>query len=92
MTNILRKSSREKNDNIVELSFVMEAVAEVALDLATLCLGRFVLFIFDDGKGLSVFNVVRNLNVTFILIVRWIKKLNCRRYGLFLESSSIRGE
>lgn len=55
------------------------------------CLGDdFFLFVVDDGNGKFIFDVVRSSNVTLIYILRWIKELNCKRYGLFWETSGIR--
>ena len=53
LSNIFRKSSWEKDDTIVELSFVMETVADVALESDT-CLGDCFFFLLSmTGKDPS---------------------------------------
>ena len=46
-SNILRKSSWEKDDTMVEASFVTEAVADVVLESNYFCLGDILLFLLS---------------------------------------------
>ena len=88
-SNISKKLSREKNDTMMESSFVMEAVAEVALESGILCLGVVFPLVVDEGERVFVLYVIGNLDLTFICILRWIVELNDEKCRSFLESSCI---
>ena len=55
LSNISRKLSWEKDDTMVEESFVTEVVAKVALESGSLCLGDFLFFLLSmTGKKASL--------------------------------------
>ena len=65
-SSIFRKSSWENNDTIVDSSFMIDAVINVSLESGNVIGEGFFIFVVDDEKRCSVFDVVGRSDVAFI--------------------------
>ena len=69
----------EKDDTMVMSSFVTEDVAEVSLESDIFCLGYRFFVVVDDRKGHVTIDGIGGSDGSFIRILWWIDKLDCRR-------------
>ena len=88
LSNIFKKSLWEKDDNMVVSSCVTEAVAKVAFETEVFY-WRYIFFFFDGRKRSIIIDVIGGSNGTFICILWWVGKLDCRKCCFFLKSSIV---